>query len=189
LPIKDLVEIGIIGNRLKCAKLLRSRIYNYTMITLITLYSLVIFTYFALGDLLFANTESSNRPLLLLEIGFLALFVLDISLHFYAFRCLYVTGDYWNFVDISLILATLGLVIVDVIDKDENISKLTRLRGLFRILRIVLLIRKVGALGRIQELDRLYEAQTKQTEDETYELRSPLERVLLIIRQLKSRVD
>ena len=94
--------------------------------------------------------------------------------------------------DLLLILATLGLVILDVIGgpSDSSMSKLTRLRGLFRILRIVLLIRKVGALRRIQELDRLYEAQLcRQTEDETYELRTPMEKVLIIIRTIGARVD
>ena len=87
-------------------------------------------------------------------------------MHFYAFRCLYLTCDYWNLVDLTLILATMALVILDVVGTDENLAKVTRIRGLFRILRIVLLIRKVGALTRIQELDRLYEAQTRFTEDE-----------------------
>ena len=103
-------------------------------------------------------------------------------MHFYAFRCLYLTCDYWNLVDLTLILATMALVILDVVGTDENLAKVTRIRGLFRILRIVLLIRKVGALTRIQELDILYEAQTRFTEDETYELRTPIEKVLFIIR-------
>jgi len=103
-------------------------------------------------------------------------------MHFYAFRCLYLTCDYWNLVDLTLILATMALVILDVVGTDENLAKVTRIRGLFRILRIVLLIRKVGALTRIQELDRLYEAQTRFTEDEMYELRTPIEKVLFIIR-------
>jgi hypothetical protein len=60
LPIKELVEIGITGNRLKIAKMLRSRVYNYTMISLISLYSLVIFTYFALGDLVISNSRDTN---------------------------------------------------------------------------------------------------------------------------------
>jgi hypothetical protein len=57
LPIKELVEIGITGSRLKIAKMLRSRVYNYSMIALISLYSLVIFTYFALGDLVIGNSR------------------------------------------------------------------------------------------------------------------------------------
>jgi signal transduction histidine kinase len=110
-------------------------------------------------------------------------------MHFYAFRCLYLTCDYWNLVDLTLIMATMALVILDVVGTDENLAKVTRIRGLFRILRIVLLIRKVGALTRIQELDKLYEAQSRCTEDETYELRTPIERVLFILRSLKSKID
>ena len=60
LPIKELVEIGITGSRLKIAKMLRSRVYNYSMIALISLYSLVIFTYFALGDLVNGNSRETN---------------------------------------------------------------------------------------------------------------------------------
>jgi signal transduction histidine kinase len=92
-------------------------------------------------------------------------------------------------VDLTLIMATMALVILDVVGTDENLAKVTRIRGLFRILRIVLLIRKVGALTRIQELDKLYEAQSRCTEDETYELRTPIERVLFILRSLKSKID
>jgi hypothetical protein len=60
LPIKELVEIGITGSRLKIAKMLRSRLYNYSMIAFISLYSLVIFTYFALGDLVIGNSRETN---------------------------------------------------------------------------------------------------------------------------------
>jgi hypothetical protein len=116
------------------------------MITLISLYSAVIFTYFALSDLLFGNSAETNKPLLLVEVGFLILFIFDICLHFYAFRCLYLTGDYWNIVDLTLILATTALVSLDVVSTNENLVKLTRIRGIFRILRIFLLIRKVGTL-------------------------------------------
>ena len=143
-----MIELGIKGRRLKIAKLLRSRVYNYSSILLIALYSLVIFFYFAFGDLIFTNAET-NRPLHFVEIFFLAIFVVDIILHFYAFRCLYLTGDYWNIVDITLTLCTMGLVFVDVLSKDQNLTKLTRIRGIFRILRIFLLIRKLGALSRI----------------------------------------
>ena len=73
-------------------------------------------------------------------------------MNFIAFGWLFVK-DYWNIVDITVILAAVALVITDIIYSGNNLDALLRLRGLFRLVRIGILLRKFDAI-RKKSLER-----------------------------------
>lgn len=54
--------------------------------------------------------------------------------------------DYWNIVDISVILLAIVLVILDMTLSGSSLDALIRLRGLFRLVRIGILLRKFDAI-------------------------------------------
>ena len=66
-------------------------------------------------------------------------------MNFIAFGWLFVK-DYWNIVDITVILAAVALVITDIIYSGNNLDALLRIRGLFRLVRIGILLRKFDAI-------------------------------------------
>lgn len=71
---------------------------------------------------------------------------MDIILHSYAFRGLYLT-DIWNIADIIVIVLSIVFVFLDLTtSEDSKLKGLLKIRGVFRLLRIFILFRKLNTV-------------------------------------------
>ena len=123
---------------------MRSKAVDFFIIGLIILYTLLVVVYLSI-DTIIAQYRSVELSLEIIELIFLAIFIFEITMNFIAFGWLFVK-DYWNIVDITVILAAVALVITDIIYSGNNLDALLRIRGLFRLVRIGILLRKFDAI-------------------------------------------
>lgn len=178
---EELQKIGIDGWRLDLAMKLRTKAYDVLMIILIILYTCLIFIYFALADQYFSG--GINLVIFyIIELTILGIFVIEIFLHFLAFRLLYLK-DYWNIFDLIIIIISVVFVLLDIFINNSVIDVILKIRGIFRLLRVFLLIRKLNTL-RVKR-----EVQKRALTSNGYDLRSPLERVLEILNNLRDIID
>ena len=108
---EQLEPLGITGYRLNLALFLRSRTYDIFMISLIILYTILIFLYFAIIDQDFMSNY--QYIMYIIELSILALFCIEIGLYILAFR-LYYLKDGWNVFDIIIILISIIFVFLDL---------------------------------------------------------------------------
>jgi hypothetical protein len=108
----------------------------------------------------------------------LGIFCIDISLHIIALGKLYLK-DYWNSFDLLIIILSLLFVFLDIFVDNKALQGFLKIRGIFRLLRIFLLVRKLNSLRIKRDL------QKKKIITTGYDLRSPLERVLEILNELR----
>ena len=113
----------------------------------------------------------------------MGVFVIDIIMHINAFRLLYLI-DIWNILDLIVIILSIGLVLLDLLlPVDNNVRGFLKIRGVFRLLRVFILIRKLNAVRIRREMRK------KITTQLGYDLRSPLEKVLDILNNLRDKLD
>lgn len=114
----------------------------------------------------------------------LGIFVIEIFLHLYAFALLYLK-DYWNIADIVIIGISIAFVLLDLTMSSSStvLKGILKIRGVFRLLRVFILIRKLNIV-RIKR-----EIRQKTTTSSGYDLRSPLEKVLEILNDVRDSVD
>lgn len=167
--------------------LLKTKAYDVFMIILIIIYTLLIFVFFAFDDVS-ACTESEkqskeDRELIfyIIELAILGLFVIEIALHIYAYNLLYLR-DIWNLIDFIVIILSVIFVLLDMFLPESGFKNILRIRGIFRMLRVFLLVRKLNTLRVKREL--LKQGLT----DLGYDLRSPLEKVIDILKEIQSKM-
>mmetsp|Transcript_45376 Transcript_45376/g.33161 ORF Transcript_45376/g.33161 Transcript_45376/m.33161 type:complete len:269 (+) Transcript_45376:178-984(+) len=178
---KDLQVFGVKGWRLSIAELVRTRLYDIFVILLIIIYTLLIFVYFAL-DGTEVDEDEYKVTLYAIEIVILAFFVFDITLHVLAFWLLYLS-DWWNIFDLVVILLSIVFVVADMKVDNDTVKNILKIRGIFRLLRVFLLIRKLNVLRVKRDI------QKKKRISGHLDLRSPLERVLEILSEIRDRLD
>ena len=91
--------------------------------------------------------------------------------------------DIWNAIDFIVILLSVLFVFLDMYLKDSALKGILRIRGIFRMLRVFLLVRKLNTLRVKREMVK--RGITKLG----YDLRSPLEKVIDILNDIKNKVD
>ena len=159
--------------------ILRSKPYDIFMIILIVLYTILIFLFFAFADSFFSG---SNLVIFyIIELTILGIFAVEIALHIIALLGLYIR-DYWNILDLSIIILSFLFVFLDIYVKNSALQGFLKIRGIFRLLRIFLLIRKLNTL-------RVKRDMQKRNMTSGYDLRSPLEKVLEILTNLRDIID
>lgn len=121
---------------------------------------------------------------MIIEICLLALFVIEVMLHIVAYGVLYIK-DCWNIFDMIIIILSIMFVFLDLYIPETNGSAkgILQIRGIFRMLRIIILIRKLNTL-RVKR-----DFQKRKTTIMGMDLRSPLERVLEILNNLRDKID
>ena len=142
--------------------LLKTRAYDVFMIALIIMYTLLVFLFIGLEDVLFADecaldsngaaiivegVSSGEMTFYIIELIILGIFVIEITLHIFSYHLLYLE-DMWNLFDFIVIILSIVFVLLDMSLAGTN-SALTgflKIRGIFRLLRIFILIRKLNAL-------------------------------------------
>jgi hypothetical protein len=107
--------------------------------------------------------------------------VIEIALHIYAYNLLYLR-DIWNLIDFIVILLSVLFVLLDMFLPESGFKNILRIRGIFRMMRIFLLIRKLNTL-RVKR-----EAIKKGLTNLGYDLRSPLEKVIDILNEIRSKL-
>lgn len=91
--------------------------------------------------------------------------------------------DYWNVFDLVIIILSLLFVFLDIFVDNDALQSFLKIRGIFRLLRIFLLVRKLNSLRVKRDI------QKRKLTSNGYDLRSPLERVLEILNDLRDSVD
>lgn len=93
--------------------------------------------------------------------------------------------DYWNIADIIVIGISIAFVLLDLtVSNNSSILKgILKIRGVFRLLRVFILIRKLNVV-RIKR-----EIRQKSMTSTGYDLRSPLEKVLEILNDVRDSID
>jgi Ion transport protein len=184
---EELEDIGIKGQRLKLALLLRSKLVDILSILMITIYAILMFLYLAFEDMLFPNDEHL-LTFLAIELTILLCFVLDICLNVVAYWRLYLRY-LWNLFDILIVTLCCIFVLVDIQSQSESIRHFLKIRAIFRLLRIFLLVRKLNALRTITDSERRRRMAVTVKSNGGYDVKSPLERVLETLTKLRERVE
>jgi len=117
----------------------------------------------------------------IIELSILALFVIEISLHIYAYNMMYLR-DIWNLIDFIVIILSVLFVLLDMYLPESGFKNILRIRGIFRMMRIFLLVRKLNTL-RVKR-DLVKRGLTKMG----YDLRSPLEKVIDILKEVQEKL-
>jgi len=86
--------------------------------------------------------------------------------------------DIWNLIDFIVIILSVLFVLLDMYLPDSGFKNILRIRGIFRMMRIFLLVRKLNTL-RVKR-DMVKRGLTKMG----YDLRSPLEKVIDILKEV-----
>lgn len=102
-------------------------------------------------------------------------------MHIYAYNLLYLR-DIWNLIDFIVIILSVLFVLLDMYLPDSGFKNILRIRGIFRMMRIFLLIRKLNTLRVKRELVK--RGLTKMG----YDLRSPLEKVIDILKDISDKL-
>lgn len=180
MDAEQLEKEGVKGFRKSTALMLKTKAYDIFMIILIVIYTLLIFVFFAFDDVesctVSQKLEKKQREEIfyIIELSILALFVIEITLHIYAYNMIYLR-DVWNMIDFIVIILSVLFVLLDMYLPDSGFKNILRIRGIFRMLRIFLLVRKLNTL-RVKR-DMVKRGLTKLG----YDLRSPLEKVIDIL--------
>jgi len=116
-----------------------------------------------------------------IELSILGLFVIEISLHIFAYNMMYLR-DVWNLIDFIVIILSVLFVLLDMYLPDSGFKNILRIRGIFRMMRIFLLVRKLNTL-RVKR-DLVKRGLTKMG----YDLRSPLEKVIDILKDVMGKL-
>ncbi|CDW89816.1 UNKNOWN [Stylonychia lemnae] len=181
LEPEELQKLGIRGTRLEIALMLRSKPFDVAMIILIIFYTLLIFIFFAFVDTFF-NDEKSQNVFYIIELVILGIFCIEIVFHLIGYGMLYLK-DSWNIFDIVIIILSIIFVFLDIFVDNPALQGFLKIRSVFRVLRIFLLVRKLSALKSKRE-------QHKRTILKMgFDMRSPLEKVLEILNELRDQMD
>ena len=167
--------------------LLKTKAYDILMIVLIIIYTLLIFVFFAFDDVESCTAkqkqaqEEREQIFYIIELSILGVFVIEIAMHIYAYNLLYLR-DIWNLIDFIVIILSVLFVLLDMYLPDSGFKNILRIRGIFRMMRIFLLIRKLNTLRVKRELVK--RGLTKMG----YDLRSPLEKVIDILKDISEKL-
>ena len=115
----------------------------------------------------------------------LGIFVVEIILHTFAYWVLYLR-DPWNIADIVIILISIAFVLVDLTAKSNSsaLKGILKIRGVFRLLRVFILVRKLNIVRMKTDIRK-----KMMSTSSGYDLRSPLERVLEILNDIRDSID
>lgn len=142
--IEDLRNMKINRWRLFIAQIMRSKPVDIFIIFLIIIYTLLVIVYLAIDNIISDNARVA-LGLQIFELVLLFIFCVETTMNFIGFGLLFIK-DYWNIVDITVILLAIVLVILDITLSGSSLDALIRLRGLFRLVRIGILLRKFDAI-------------------------------------------
>ncbi|KAM3143121.1 hypothetical protein pb186bvf_004707 [Paramecium bursaria] len=158
-----------------------SRLLDYATIVLVVMYILLVFINFS-----FTSNDASNDWQIaqtlfiteIIELCILSLFCVEISLRIYALTPTVYYSDHWNKFDTLIILISMAMIILDFTINDSNFSTASKiLRGIFRFLRLFLVFRKFNQVKKISNINT------------RYNVRSPIEKVLEILRDLLEQFE
>jgi len=151
------------------------------IISCIILYSLLVVVFLAIDDEIEDN-DDLKLGLQILELMFLFVFCVEISLNFIGFGWLFIK-DWWNIGDITVIILAIIFVILEMVIDDGTLNSVLRIRGLFRLLRVGILIRKVDSIRQKSQ------ARKRNQIRDIYHVSSPAEIVNEILTDIRNMVQ
>ena len=160
--------------------MLNTRVYDILMIILTVIYTTLVLIQFGIDEQDFYKTAESS--VFIAELLILGIFIIEIITHVFAYKLLYLK-DYWNIMDICIIIVCLVFVLLDLlIQKSYAIKNLFKIRGVFRLLRIFILVRKLNAVRVRREVHK------KRDNLLELDLRAPLEKVLEMLNEIRDHI-
>jgi len=160
---------------------LQSRFFDYIIIFLVLIYTLLVFIYFALDTT--DNSDNNDIQFVLkvvyfVELAILIIFIIEIILKIVAFTVKEYFKDKWLVFDAIVIVISIVLVCTDMAVDNESFSSISKvIRGIFRFLRLFLVFRKLNQFKKIQ------------SSISRYNVKTPVEKILEIINNLKENLD
>lgn len=130
----------------------------------------------------FQNNSEAEIALQIVELVFLFIFCVEISLNMIGFGVLFIK-DWWNIADVTVIILAIVFVILDMTLQNSSLSGLFRLRGLFRLLRVGILIRKFDSIRKKSK------ARKQMKGRDIYHVASPAEIVNEILCEIRDLID
>lgn len=113
----------------------------------------------------------------------LGIFVIEILFHIYSYGTLFLK-DCWNIADMIVIALSIAFVLLDLLIQSQSALKnFLKLRGIFRLLRVFILIRKLNIVRIRREVSK------RSKSNLGYDIRSPLEKVLEILGDIRDVID
>ena len=109
-----------------------------------------------------------DRIFITVELVILGFFCLDISLHTFAYRMLYLR-DKWNILDLVIILFSIAAVLLDIFLDNATVSDILKIRGVMRLVRIFILFRKLNTI----RIKRDRRKKLRQSSFMGYDMRTP----------------
>ena len=161
-----------------------SKKYDLFMIGLIIVYTLLVLIQLSIDDSILDDSPTGKAVFFIIELVILGIFIVDISLHSYAFGELYLK-DPWNISDILVIALSIVFVCLDLMIKDEDnpIKGILKLRGVFRLLRIFIMFRKLNTMKAKRD-NWLKKRKVTETE-----ILAPIEKVIFYLEGIRDSLD
>ena len=105
------------GCRKRIALCMRMKVIDILLIAIILIYTFLVIVMLAIDDLL-EGLKTVNLILQIVELVFLAIFCIEITLSIVGFGCLYFK-DKWNIADFIVIFFTIIVTVIDMILADS----------------------------------------------------------------------
>lgn len=143
---------------------LKSRLFDYLIILLVFIFTIIVFIYFAIDTSEYNDNESIQLTITIvqnIELGILCFFSIEVFLKIYTFG-FYVSffflfllkklkkkqdyfKDNWLIFDTIIIILSIVILVLDIILNNSSFTTASKiLRGIFRFLRMFLVFRKVN---------------------------------------------
>ena len=177
----ELKERNLSDWRISVADFMRSKPVDIFIIVLIILYTLLVIVYLAIEDLI-EDSDEVQLTLQIIELCFLFIFWVEISLNLLGFGTLFIK-DLWNIADITVILLAIVFVVLEMVIDDGTLNNVFRIRGLFRLLRVGILIRKFDAIRQKSQARKRLQIR------DIYHVSSPAEIVNEILCEIRDMVQ
>lgn len=114
----------------------------------------------------------------------MVIFVADILLHLISYGRIYLK-DFWNILDIVIILFSIVAVLLDLFLNNEVLSSILKIRGIMRLVRIFILFRKLNAIRQKSERRKRMLSSRVSGVD----LRTPQEIIIEYLVNIQERLD
>eukprot|EP00825_Cyclidium_porcatum_P049592 TRINITY_DN8606_c0_g1_i4.p1 TRINITY_DN8606_c0_g1~~TRINITY_DN8606_c0_g1_i4.p1 ORF type:complete len:344 (+),score=54.80 TRINITY_DN8606_c0_g1_i4:161-1192(+) len=162
-------------------KFVTSKWFDYIIIILVFIYTLLVFIYFALDTRQYKDNDNIQKALdieQIIEMTILSIFQLEIVLKVIAFGFKNFIKDRWQLFDALVISISIIILALDMNLENKSFKTISKVvRGIFRFLRLFLVFRKITQFQKISNTGSKYKVQ------------SPIEKILEIFKCLKENLD
>ena len=129
----------------RIGKLMFSKRMETIILVLILLYACLVFVHLIFED---GYNDDLKLAMLWVEVFILIIFIIEISLKFFAFGIAFLK-DWANIFDILIVVCCFILALIELAVPDLKDASFMRFRAILRLLRIVVMFRKMNEMRKI----------------------------------------